>query len=187
VSLESLWNALTCWREKSVNSITVENTEQCPEAAPGKPTVWQSLSVAEQAFAAAYVENGYSLAEVSGTLSITLPEARKMLNRPDVRRAITEVQNDVDSIDFLNEKWVKTQLLKLFPKVMGEEAVPLVNSEGEEYEGRKFYPDISMRILEYVHPKTTAGKQAGNTAAVQVNIDMGAMGVQRLEVKAVTP
>jgi hypothetical protein len=138
--------------------------------------------MAEQAFAAAYVENGYSLVETSVALSIGKDDAKRLLNKPDVRRAITEVQNDVDSIDFMNEKWVKTQLLKLFPKVMGEDTIPMVNMDGEEYEGRKFYPDVSMRILEYVAPKTVAGKAHGNTTSVQVNIDLGAFGIQRVQV-----
>jgi len=165
-----------------VNSPVLANVPtSAPEALPVTLIYWPTLAVAEQAFVAAYVENNYSLAETSRALEIGTHTLQKLLNKPAIRRAITEVQNDIDSLDFMNEKWVKTQLLKLFPKVMGEEAVPVVNALGDEMEVRKFMPDIAMRILEYVHPKTTAGKANGNTAAVQVTINMGAMGVTSYE------
>ena len=161
-----------------MNSPVLANVPtSAPEALPVTLIYWPTLAVAEQAFVAAYVENNYSLAETSRALEIGTHTLQKLLNKPVIRRAISEVQNDIDSLDFMNEKWVKAQLLKLFPKVMGEEAVPVVNALGDEMEVRKFMPDIAMRILEYVHPKTTAGKANGNTAAVQVTINMGAMGV----------
>lgn len=156
-------------------------SESAMEVSPETLIYWPTLAVAEQAFVAAYVENNYSLAETSRALEIGTHTLQKLLNKPVIRRAISEVQNDIDSLDFMNEKWVKAQLLKLFPKVMGEEAVPVVNALGDEMEVRKFMPDIAMRILEYVHPKTTAGKANGNTAAVQVTINMGAMGVTTYE------
>lgn len=166
--------------EKEESSLPPATVSQ--EAVPAPLKCWLALSVSEQAFVAAYVENGYSLAATSEALAVPTSLLQKILNKPDVRRAITEVQAELDSIDFLNEKWVKTQLLRLFPKVMGEEAIPFVNNFGEEVTARKFYPDIAMRVLEYVAPKTVAGKAAGNLTAVQVNIDMGAMGIQRVQV-----
>ena len=122
-------------------------------------THWQSLSVDEKAFVAAYLENGYSVAAAAETLGTTSHAANKYLNRSPVRRAITEVQESLDSIDFLNEKWVKTQLLKLFPKVMGEETVALIDNTGVEVQAKKFYPDIAMRVIEYVAPKKAASVQ----------------------------
>jgi phage terminase small subunit len=114
---------------------------------------WPLLSVNEQAFVAAYVTNAYSVksaAEVTGIAQVT---CKQMLGKTDVRKAIAELQSELDEIDFLNEKWVKSQLLNLFPKVMGEEAIPSVDNEGSQVEIRKFYPEIAFKILEYVAPK----------------------------------
>jgi hypothetical protein len=87
-----------------------------------------------------------------------------MLAKPDVKRAIFEVQTQLDDIDFLNEKWVKTQLLRIFPMAMGDEDVPIVTQAGEEMMVKKFYPDIAMRVLEYVAPKAQK-----STVAVTIN------------------
>jgi hypothetical protein len=152
------------------------------EAAQTPAIYWPKLTVDEKAFVAAYTENAYSLAETASALSLPTKQLSSLLNRKDIRCAISEVQTELDSIDFLNDKWVKSQLLRLFPKVMGDEAVPMVNNLGEEYEAKKFMPDIAMRIVEYVAPKTTAGKANGNSTAVQVNIDLGALGIQRVVV-----
>lgn len=76
-----------------------------------------------------------------------------MLRKVTIRRAIGEVQHELDGIDFLNEKWVKAQLLRLYPMVLGDEPVPYITASGEEAEGRKFDAGAAMRIIEYVAPK----------------------------------
>jgi phosphoribosylaminoimidazole carboxylase (NCAIR synthetase) len=114
---------------------------------------WQSLSTNEKAFVVSYIENSYSLESVSGDLGVSVLALRKLLSRSDIRKAISEVQAEQAEITFLNEKWVKTQLLKLYPKVVGEEDVPFINGNGDEMMIRRFYPDIAMRVIEYVVPK----------------------------------
>jgi hypothetical protein len=115
---------------------------------------WPALQPDEQAFVAAYIENSYSLPDACATLKLGRNKGAALLKNVTVRRAISEVQEAMDGIDFLNERWVKAQLLRIFPMAMGDEPVPMVTAQGEEVEARKFYPDIAMRIVEYVAPKT---------------------------------
>ena len=77
-----------------------------------------------------------------------------MLRKVTIRRAIGEVQHELDGIDFLNHAWVKAQLLRLYPMVLGDEPVPYITASGEEATGRKFDAGAAMRIIEYVAPKT---------------------------------
>lgn len=112
----------------------------------------------------AYLENDYSIASVQSAIGLSFAACKKLLAKPDVKRAIFEVQTQLDDIDFLNEKWVKTQLLRIFPMAMGDEDVPMVTQAGEEIMAKKFYPDIAMRVLEYVAPKTQK-----STVAVTIN------------------
>lgn len=125
---------------------------------------WPSLSVNEKAFVAAYVENAYSLPEACTALKMDRGVANKMLRSVTVRKAIGEVQHELDGIDFLNEKWVKAQLLRLFPMVMGDEPVPYITNQGEEVEGKKFDAGTAMRIIEYVAPKAQK-----STVSITVN------------------
>lgn len=137
---------------------------------------WQTLSTAEQAFVAAYVDNGYSLQETAEALGQSTLVLRKMLAVQNVRKAIAEVQETMDGIDFLNEKWVKAQLLRLFPMVMGEEPIPATDSAGEEVYVRKFFPEVAMKVIEYVAPK------ASKTPAVSININnLGTLSDKQLE------
>lgn len=134
-------------------------------------TYWLGLSVAEKAFVAAYIENSYSVADAAHALKRRTDDCRALLSRTEVRKAIAEVQEELDNIDFLNEKWVRAQLLKLYPKVIGEDPVPFVTNTGEEMEVRKFMPDIAMKIIEYVVPKNKDEvKDEGDTVTVNVYI-----------------
>lgn len=128
-------------------------------------TVMECLRDDERAFVMAYVESGYSLAKTIESLKITRSQGNKFLARTDIRRAVMEVQNDIDSIDFLNEKWVKAQIMRLFPMVMGEEDVPAVDAQGNQVGVKQFFPAIAMKILEYVVPKKSPG--------VAVNVNVG--------------
>lgn len=139
-----------------MSSIAMAKKESPPAVEQAMLTHWHSLSDEEKAFVAAYIDGGYSVAAAADSIGTTPFVANKHLNKVSVRRAITEVQEQLDNIDFLNEKWVKTQLLKLFPKVMGEEPVAIVDNTGCEVQARKFYPDIAMRVIEYVAPKKSA-------------------------------
>lgn len=120
-----------------------------------KPTLiyWPTLAADEQAFVASYVGNSYNMTATAEELEMPLGLLRKMLATPAVKKAVTEVQESMGEIDFLNEKWVKAQLLRIFPMVMGDEEVPMVDSTGCQIMARKFVPDVAVKILEYVSPK----------------------------------
>lgn len=126
-------------------------------------TCWSNLSLSEQAFVAAYVENSYSLKDAAEALGCVVATARKFLSKPLVKAAITEVQGQLADIDFLNEKYVRAQLLKLYPKFIGEEDVPFITNTGEQGEGKKFFPEAALKVLEYIAPKKV-------TPSVTVNI-----------------
>ena len=114
---------------------------------------WPTLLVEEQAFVVAYVENAYSIAGASEALNIPKKVLQKMLQSPAVKKAVTEVQETMGDLEFLNEKWVKSQLLRIFPMVMGDEEVPMIDSTGMQIMARKFVPEVAMKVLEYVAPK----------------------------------
>lgn len=112
---------------------------------------WQSLSSDEQAFVASYIENGYSMASTAEALELGPAVVKSYWNKKQVRAAIAEVQSELDNIDFLNERWVKAQILRLLPKVLGEEAVPMVDKEGSASLAKKFFPAESINLIKMVN------------------------------------
>ena len=134
-----------------------------PEAEQTTLTCWLGLSLAEKAFVTAYIENSYSLRDAAAELAITPNAAGKYLQQPRIKSAVAEVQSQLSDIDFLNEKYVRAQLLKLYPKFIGEEDVPFITNTGEQGEGRKFYPEAALKVLEYIAPKKV-------TPAITINM-----------------
>lgn len=135
-------------RSGEVNSLAL-----APEAGRGTLIYWSSLSEKKQAFVAAYIENSYSVVDAAGELCISKGQASEYLRDPAVKQAIAEVQAQLHDINFLNEKYVRAQLLKLYPKFIGEEDVPFITNTGEQGEGRKFFPEAALKVLEYIAPK----------------------------------
>lgn len=112
---------------------------------------WQSLSSDEQAFVASYIENGYSMVAAAEALELEQAVTKKYWNNKSVRAAIAEVQAELDNIDFLNERWVKAQIIRLMPKVLGEESVPMVDKEGSASLAKKFFPAEAINLIKMVN------------------------------------
>ena len=102
--------------------------------------------------------------DACAAVGISNEVGKKWLRTVTIQRAIGEVQHELNGIDFLNEAWVKAQITRLFPMVMGDEEVPFITPAGEEATGRKFDASSAIKILEYVAPKKTA-------PAVSININ----------------
>ena len=151
-----------------MNSL-VSGSPTTPLAIPPTPDqnliYWPALQTDEKAFVAAYIENAYSLPDACRALKMSPGVGAKMLRNVTIRKAVSEMQSALDGIDFLNEAWVKAQLLRLYPMVIGDEPVPYITNTGEEVEGRKFDAATAMRIIEYVAPKAT------KAPAVNININ----------------
>lgn len=145
---------------------------QDTENAVPKLKYWPELSADEQAFVAAYVEGAYSVVKASEFSGLPIVTCRRMVNRADIRRAIYEVQSELDSIDFLNEKWVKAQIMRLLPMVLGEESVPMIDNMGDQYEARKFFPEASIGLLKMVNEMTKGGNGGTDDAPVATSVEI---------------
>jgi hypothetical protein len=44
--------------------------------------------------------------------------------------------------------------MRLYPMAIGDEPVPIVTNTGEEIMAHKFYPEVAMKVIEYIAPKT---------------------------------
>lgn len=152
--------------------MTACQSDAAPVNESPKLKYWPTLSDDGQAFVAAYVESFYSVNEAAKISGLSPAFCRRMLGRADVRRAIYEVQSELDSIDFLNEKWVKAQILRLMPMVMGEEEVSMINNLGDAYEARKFFPEASIGLLKMVNEMTKGGNGGTDDAPVATSVEI---------------
>lgn len=118
-----------------------------------------SLSDEGKAFVVAYIESAYSVKESSKKCKLAESTCRKFLSESSVRKAIYELQQELDSFDYLNEKWARAKLVELYPKLVGEEEVPHTTNLGEQIEVKKFFPEIAFKVIEYVAPKADRNKK----------------------------
>ena len=144
--------------------------------APCFSSIFESLEDVEKQFVVAYQQSGYSLSRAQELTGMPWKQSRALLNDPKVKKAILEVQEDLDSISILNEKWVNAQLMRLMPMVMGDEDIPIVLANGDQVYRKKAMPDVALKIVEYVRPKA-------HKPSVMVNVgrDFSAMPEKELD------
>lgn len=125
----------------------------------------------------AYVQT-YNVKEAAEESKSPLAVAKRWLRDPLVNAFIVECQKvlserSIISRDFVNMKW-----LELLPKVMGEEAVPMIDNEGNQYLGKKFDGSTARAVLTELS-KSTNFYASGSSAkgAVSININLGALGI----------
>lgn len=77
----------------------------------------------------------------------------------------------------ITEDMVTTMWLTLLPKLMGEEDVAQVDSQGNEFNGKRFFASESVRALSEISKSTKfyaegSGQGAINIQAILINGDM---------------
>ena len=82
---------------------------------------------------------------------------RLLLSNPLVRALIADLQKEQYQTNIITEELIRTKLLELLPKLMGEEEVPIVLSNGAMVMEKKFFPGEARAALE------SLGKSIGMT------------------------
>lgn len=100
---------------------------------------------------------------------------------PVVRAFIADLQAEIAQHKIINAAWVEQQILEQWPRLTGEEEVPLVNKAGEQILARKYHAPEVASILKHFSGNADQ-KKAG---AVQVVINFGEMGVAAPVIKDV--
>ena len=127
----------------------------------------------ERQVAIEFATTGHTLKQVALDLKQPLSEVRRAFGNPIVRALITDLQNELAAHKIVNAAWVEQQILKLWPQLIGDEPVNLINKSGEEVSGRKFHgPEVASILKHFGGNKDQ--KAAGG---VQVVINFGDMGI----------
>ena len=141
---------------------------------------FQCLTPLERQFALEFVVTGNTLKAMSEQFEMPLRDITRMYNDPVVRAFIADLQAEVLQHKLINEQWVENQIVSLWPKFIGEEAVNLVNKCGESFAAKKFHSTEVTSLLKHFGGNSDQKKAGG----VMVQINFGAMGVNPPEVDA---
>lgn len=139
------------------------------------------LSPLERQFALEFVVSGNTLKMLANQFEMELSEIRRMYNDPVVRAFIHDLQQEVIAHRVVNEQWVEGQILKIWPQLLGEEPVPLVDKNGAAYLAKKFHSTEVTSLLKHFGGNQDQKKAGG----VHVQINFGAMGVSPPDVNVI--
>lgn len=142
---------------------------------------YESLSAQQKAFAHSYLES-YSISESAESVGISPSTGSKWFRDPLVNAYIADIQAEYQRRSVVDADFVRTQWLKVLPKVLGEEEVPMILSDGTQIFGRKFHSADASKVLTELSKSTKFyDGGSGNTGGVTINIDLAALGVANQE------
>ena len=139
---------------------------------------FDALTPLERQFALEFVVSGCTLKALAAQFECPLATINRMYNDPVVRAFISDMQAEVFQHKLINEQWVEGQVVKIWPQLLGEEPVALVNKCGEAFQAKKFHSQEVTSLLKHFGGNNDQKKAGG----VYVQINFGAMGVQPPEI-----
>lgn len=134
---------------------------------------YKILSPIEQWVAIEFATSGSTLKNLALRSKQPLAVIQRAFNDPIVRALIHDLQTEIAQHKVINASWVEQQVLAIWPQLIGEEEVYLVNKAGEEISARKFHGPEVASILKHFSGNADQKKAGG----VQVSINFGDMGV----------
>ena len=120
-----------------------------------------------------FVTTGHTLKQIASDMGQPLAEVKRAFNHPLTRAFITDLQAEMAQHKIINATWVESQVLAVWPILMGEEDVRKVNMKGEQVFGKHFHGPEVVSILK--HFSGNADQKAAG--GVKVVINFGDMGV----------
>jgi predicted transcriptional regulator len=137
---------------------------------------WVVLTPMQQRVAIEFATSGMSAKDVAKACGETPAFVRQCLANPIIRAFISDLHAEISKHKIINSAWVEQQLLEQWPKLTGEEEVPLINAkEGISYNGKKYHSAEVVAVLKHFSGNGDQKKAGG----VQVVINFGDMGVSR--------
>lgn len=165
----------------------VEKTETQQLIEYNREAGWPDILVEDKGIAVTFVQCSYSVKETADELNITQHKVRMAIKKPLVASYISALQADDHTINMVNKQFVASSMMRLIPKLMGEEDVPIVLKDGEEVWRKKFHAADLRAVLEYLgsHTDFKSDTKGGDTGGVNVQINFGDVMSESPEVKVV--
>lgn len=107
---------------------------------------WQDLPTVHRAFALRYVED-YDHRAAAQEVGIPQDQALRVLRNPLVTAFVNDLQGEMQMQSVINADFVRMQWLKVMPKLMGEEPVPMVAGDGTPIVAPVFQSGAVVRML----------------------------------------
>lgn len=137
-----------------------------------KKSDWADLEPRERAFAYSYLAD-YNHRRAAQSINLSADHGIRILRRPLVSAFIQFLQERSHIANTITDDFVRTQMVNLLPKLLGQEPVPLVDKDGGEFDALKFHPSESVNLLREMAKSTKFYEGgSGQSQGVHVHINM---------------
>jgi hypothetical protein len=131
-----------------------------------------------------YVET-FDHREAAEAVGLKAGSGIHVLRRPLVAAFLEEVQEVYQSRSLVSADFVRMQMLKLLPMLMGEEEVACVDAkEGVTFMAKKFHSADAVRLVTELGKTTKIYEEGsgGEKGAVTVNVNLAALGIEEKDI-----
>ena len=122
------------------------------QIADNRANGWPDLTEAQKLFGMAYVES-YVINTSAMSAGVSAVEAGKWLRDPLMLEFINELQSHLNNRSVITKDFINLQWLKLMPKLMGEEEVPIFD-KGVTVMEKKFHSSEAVSLLKELSKST---------------------------------
>lgn len=141
---------------------------------------WPDLEPRQKAFLANYALSYNATEAANETPGMSASAGQKLLRNPLALAFLNKIQDVMASRSVITRDFVNMQWLRLLPKVMGDEEVAMVDKEGMEFFAKKFDSQAAAKVVTELSKSTNFyADGSGQSAAVNISIDLGALGIQQ--------
>jgi len=130
------------------------------------------LEPQEEAFAIEYVSNGFDHREAARKCGYSPSAGVRLKRKPAIQNRIASLLAEMEVDSIVNRQVADTILDRLEDIAMGEVPVAMVTKDGEEFEARKFFPELAMKVYQE-RVRLHKLVQENSKGSVNVQINMG--------------
>lgn len=176
-------NVTTCASQMAVTGEeTVSEIDALVEH--NKKNGWPSLSAKERMFAHNFLIFR-QIGKAARETGISNVAGGRALRHPVVSAFVQHLQ-ELQAIRFnIDSDFAVMEMLEAMEKFKGDVAVPMIDADGLQFEGKKFHADQYMAVIKELNKISGLNNQSitGGAGGVTVKIDMGTMCSRPMDIK----
>ncbi len=132
---------------------------------------WPDLTPEKRAFALVYVVS-YNHRDAASSAGLSPDSGIRLIRDPLVSAYIREIQDKDLVSNLITEDFVRTHMVNLLPKLLGQEEVPLVDKDGSQISVKKFHPTDAVNLLKELAKSTKFYEEGSGQGGNQVNVNI---------------
>lgn len=147
------------------DNLTVEEARELIDR--NRKQGWPDLDLGERAFALEYITD-YNHRRAARETGWSPDHGLKLIRRPLVVAFIKDLQDKQSISNIVTEDFVRNMWLSILPKLMGDEEVPMVTAQGEQFRANKFHAsEVNAALRELAKSTSFYKEEQGGTSAAE--------------------